>query len=442
MSIKTLFATIISFALMCIFTVTSFAALSKGDSGDDVSHLQSALKLKGYFDDNITGYFGDITEEAVKNFQADNGFEVTGQVDADVMAALDIAVAIITPQNTPGKSLYIGESGDAVKLLQDTLKSKGFSSDYIIPSYYCEVTASLVAQYQRSIGLSSDGIAGEMTLSKLGLYIPAEGISYLKTAPTEEYVKVGGVSIKLREISEARASRDTVILEDEGSDVEQIQSYLKKLGYFSGNTTGYYGEVTQSAVKEFQTVNSLMADGKCGSQTQAVLFSSGAKAKPADKPAEPKPTPSENPQPTPTQKPDNDDDNQDQQDTISKMLAYAKTFLGTPYVYGANGPNSFDCTGYTKYVFAKYGVSLPRTAYDQGYSSYGTKINNISDLKPGDLVFFDTISDGDLSDHAGIYLGNGQFIHCSSSVSVMSVVISDLNSGFYNRKFSWGRRVF
>ena len=65
-----------SFALMCIFTVTSFAALSKGDSGDDVSHLQSALKLKGYFDDNITGYFGDITEEAVKSFQADNGFDL------------------------------------------------------------------------------------------------------------------------------------------------------------------------------------------------------------------------------------------------------------------------------------------------------------------------------------------------------------------------------
>ena len=152
------------------------------------------------------------------------GFEVNGQVDANIMAALDIAVAIITPQNTPGKSLYIGESGEAVKLLQDTLKSKGFSSDYIIPSYYCEVTASLVAQYQRSIGLSSDGIAGEMTLSKLGLYKPAEGISYFKVAPTEEYVKVGSVSIKLREISEARASRDTVILEDEGSDVEQIQS--------------------------------------------------------------------------------------------------------------------------------------------------------------------------------------------------------------------------
>ena len=438
MSLKTVFATIISIALMCVLTVTSFAALSKGDSGDDVSHLQSALKLKGYFDDNVTGYFGDITEEAVKSFQADNGFEVTGQVDGDVMAALNIAVAIITPQNTPGKSLYIGETGEAVKLLQETLKSKGFSSDYIIPSYYCEITASLVAQYQRSIGLSSDGIAGEMTLSKLGLYIPAEGIGYLKVAPTEEFVKVNGISIKLREISEARASRDTVIIEDEGSDVEQIQSYLKKLGYFSGNTTGYYGEITRDAVKEFQSVNSLIADGKCGSQTQAVLFSSSAKAKPDDKPEPEAPKPSD--PPAPTQKPD--EGSAGPTDTISKLLAYAKTFLGTPYVYGANGPNSFDCTGYTKYVFAKYGVSLPRTAYDQGYTNYGTKLNNISDLKPGDLVFFDTISDGDLSDHAGIYLGNGQFIHCSSSVSVMSVVISDLNSGFYNRKFSWGRRVF
>ena len=432
MSKKTLFIVAISLVLSCIFATSSFAALSNGDSGDDVCHLQSALKEAGYYDHNVTGYFGEITESAVKKFQKENGFEVTGQVGADEMDALGIAVTIITLQNTPGKSLYIGESGDAVKLLQDTLKAKGFSSDYMIPSYYCEVTASLVAKFQRSIGLSADGIAGEATLSSLGLYIPASGINNLQIAPVEEFVTVNGVKIKLREISDSRSSRDTVIVGDEGSDVEQIQKKLKNLGYFSGNTTGYYGNVTYAAVQEFQAVNGLGADGKCGSQTQSVLFSSSAKAKPASEPSTPAPS-----TPAPTPEPDSGTTSS----TVSKLLAYAKQFLGRPYVYGANGPKKFDCTGFTKYVFAEYGISLPRTAYDQGYSNYGTKITSVSELKPGDLVFFNTISDSDRSDHAGIYLGNGEFIHASSKARVMCVTISDITSGYYNRTFSWARRV-
>ena len=63
----------------------------------------------------------------------------------------------------------------------------------------------------------------------------------------------------------------------------------------------------------------------------------------------------------------------------------------------------------------------------------------MSELKRGDLVFFDTVSDDDLSDHAGLYLGGGKFIHASSSAG--KVIVSTLASGYYNRVFSWGRRV-
>ena len=76
---------------------------------------------------------------------------------------------------------------------------------------------------------------------------------------------------------------------------------------------------------------------------------------------------------------------------------------------------------------------------DQGYDNTYPKITSISDLRRGDLVFFNTISDNDLSDHAGIYLGAGYFIHASSGQG--RVVISTLASGYYNRVFSWGRRV-
>ena len=84
-------------------------------------------------------------------------------------------------------------------------------------------------------------------------------------------------------------------------------------------------------------------------------------------------------------------------------------------------------------------MSLKRTAYSQGYDTTYEKISSVSSLKRGDLVFFNTISDSDLSDHVGIYLGGGCFIHASSGGH--KVVVSNLTTGYYNRVFSWGRRV-
>lgn len=90
----------------------------------------------------------------------------------------------------------------------------------------------------------------------------------------------------------------------------------------------------------------------------------------------------------------------------NSIVAYASNFIGTPYVYGANGPTSFDCSGFTKYVFAHFGVGLNRVAGDQ--ASQGSSISQ-GNLAPGDLVFFG----GSMSsvNHVGIYVGNGCYIH-------------------------------
>ena len=127
--------------------------------------------------------------------------------------------------------------------------------------------------------------------------------------------------------------------------------------------------------------------------------------------------------------------------TVNKVIALAKAQSGKPYVYGTTGPNSFDCSGFTYYVFKNAaGITLKRTSESQGYDSSYTKISAISNLKVGDLVFFNTNSDdADLCDHVGIYLGSGSFIHASSAGG--KVITSSLNSGYYNRTYSWGRRV-
>ena len=78
-------------------------------------------------------------------------------------------------------------------------------------------------------------------------------------------------------------------------------------------------------------------------------------------------------------------------------------------------------------------------SYKQGYDESLRKIVDKKDLRRGDLVFFNTLSDGDQCDHVGVYLGNGYFIHASSGAA--KVVTSSLDSGYYSRVYSWGRRI-
>ena len=124
--------------------------------------------------------------------------------------------------------------------------------------------------------------------------------------------------------------------------------------------------------------------------------------------------------------------------SASKVISYAKQLLGKPYVWGAQGPNGFDCSGFTYYVFKNAaGITLPRTSAAQ--SKYGMAVSK-SNLKPGDLVFFDTSgpNNGGVT-HCGMYIGDGQFIHAASGQG--KVVINNLNSSYYVNAYVNARRV-
>lgn len=124
-----------------------------------------------------------------------------------------------------------------------------------------------------------------------------------------------------------------------------------------------------------------------------------------------------------------------------QIAQYAQNYLGCPYSIGATGPNRFDCSGLTYYVYKHFGITLLRTAYEQGYNQKGQKITSRGDLQVGDLVFFNTVpNDSDVCDHAGIYIGGGKFVHASSG-SEYKVVISSMSSNYYNGIFAWGRRI-
>ena len=121
------------------------------------------------------------------------------------------------------------------------------------------------------------------------------------------------------------------------------------------------------------------------------------------------------------------------------IVETAKQYLGTRYVYGGASPSGFDCSGFTMYIYKQFGYSLPHTATGQWQSGMGTRVYSISELQPGDLVFFcdPSRSGGKACSHAGIYAGGGQIIHSSSSRS-KGVVFSDLTSGYYNTYFVGG----
>lgn len=117
-----------------------------------------------------------------------------------------------------------------------------------------------------------------------------------------------------------------------------------------------------------------------------------------------------------------------------EVVNYALQLLGKPYSYGANGPNAFDCSGLTQYVYGECGFDLSRTTYTQ--VEQGTEVDR-SSLIPGDLVFFNTY--GSIS-HVGIYIGNGEFVHAPRTGK--PVMISFLDDDYYSSRFAAGRRIF
>lgn len=114
----------------------------------------------------------------------------------------------------------------------------------------------------------------------------------------------------------------------------------------------------------------------------------------------------------------------------AKVVRFARHLLGVPYVYGGTSPGSgFDCSGFTRFVYAHFGITLPH--YSGAQFGMGRRVSR-GGLRPGDLLFFDGLG------HVGMYVGAGRFIHAPHSGTRVSI---DSLSGWYSGRYDGARRL-
>ena len=310
------------------------------------------------------------------------------------------------------------DSGAAVADLEAALLALGYL-DGAAGNIYTSLTTEAVKRMQTACGMSVTGTADIGTLRVL----------YSGNAPVSPLLNA----------SLSKGSKD--------ENVKRIQTRLHALGYLSSASSidGDYGNTTANAISLFQKAAGGTATGNADTATIRALYSASAPTLPSGATAADATVTSSGSSGNTTSMgnlastTDKLVSGMSNAQKLEYVIYVAQQQLGKKYVFGSAGTKTFDCSGLTMYCFKQIGVSLRHSAYSEGYNSNHQKISSISSLRRGDLVFFNTMSDGDQCDHVGIYLGNNYFIHASSGAA--KVVVSNLGSGYYNRVFSWGRRI-
>ena len=223
---------------------SSTTRLEKGSTGSAVKDLQTKLKKLGYYDAYVDGDYGDTTVAAVKAFQKKYNLTADGIAGKETLKKLDSAYKN-ADSDKDDDSLRMGDSGSAVKDLQTKLKKLGYY-DGTVDSTFGSGTYTAVRAFQKKYNLTADGVAGSETLKKLD--------SAYKNANSDK-------------------DDDSLRMGDSGSAVKDLQTKLKKLGYYDGTVDSTFGSGTYTAVRAFQKKYNLTADGVAGSETLKKLDS-------------------------------------------------------------------------------------------------------------------------------------------------------------------------
>lgn len=350
--------------------------VKNGDDGSDIVQIQQRLYQLGYLmDDSLTGHFGDATEAAVKKMQERNGLTADGEVGKDT-------ISLLYSDEVKANLIGIGEQSDLVKHYQERLIALGYLRDEA-DGNFGGATERAIREFQSRNDQIVDGYLGPDT----------------RLALDDSNAKPFGLRVG-----------------DSSSSVTTVQQRLNHYGYLASRLiTGYYGSATEAAVKQFQRYNNLTQDGVVGAQTMAKLESSNAKKKPANVAAA-----SSGQSNTGSGNTGSGSGNTGSgsagvgtggatvSGSAANLISIASSKLGSPYVWGAKGPNSFDCSGFVYWCLKQAGVSQSYLT-SGGWRNPGRyqRISSIDQVQAGDIIV--------VSGHVGICAGGGTVIDASSS---------------------------
>ncbi len=290
----------LSLAIVLLTGSASALTLRYPQRGENVTTLQTALKMLGYYDQNIDGIYGNGTRAAVKEFQAAWNLTRDGVAGPKTLEKIEALTGIVVggpsdagdsdddDQSSSGSSssdgnvsdgngtglfggvyttLKIGSSGERVRILQRALKALGYDVGHV-DGDFGSATYVGVKAFQKSNSLTVDGKAGKNTLMKLETFFDADGnlIGTPSVPPAQEEESKPEYTVPTRTLRYGMS----------GDDVKYTQERLKALGYYTGTLDGKFGTGLLTAVMAFQRRNGLTADGAVGSRTSAALFSDDA----------------------------------------------------------------------------------------------------------------------------------------------------------------------
>ena len=452
--------------------------LTVGVINSVVKDLQQRLMNLGYMEeDEPTTYYGDATSKAVQYFQRQTGRKMDGITGVDTWDAL-------MSESAPHYAAKLGFQGDDITKIQYRLYNLGYLTESgQINGTFDQDTETAVKKLQEVNKLTIDGTVGQTTYNLL--YSDEVKANIIALGEQSEIVKKyqnrlialgylsgeadGNFGLSTQNAIRAFQSRNDQVVDgylgpdtrslmdsenakpfgmrlgEQSDDVKNMQNLLVKYGYLSQDkASGYFGELTKDAVIAFQSVNGVGTDGTAGAKTLQLLQSGTAKSKP--KPKAKANTPSRGNRggaaggnSAPAGRGDTGSGGSVSSGvggaTVSgsagSLISIASSKIGSPYVWGAKGPNSFDCSGFVYWCLNQAGVG---TSYmtSSGWRNPGRfKKVSMGELQAGDIVV--------VRGHVGIYAGGGSVIDASSS---NGRVVHRSLSGWWANNFITAWRIF
>ena len=452
--------------------------LTVGVINSVVKDLQQRLMNLGYMEeDEPTTYYGDATSKAVQYFQRQTGRKMDGITGVDTWDAL-------MSESAPHYAAKLGFQGDDITKIQYRLYNLGYLTESgQINGTFDQDTETAVKKLQEVNKLTIEGTVGQTTYNLL--YSDEVKANIIALGEQSEIVKKyqnrlialgylsgeadGNFGLSTQNAIRAFQSRNDQVVDgylgpdtrslmdsenakpfgmrlgEQSDDVKNMQNLLVKYGYLpQDKASGYFGELTKDAVIAFQSVNGLGTDGTAGAKTLQLLQSGTAKSKP--KPKAKAKTPSRGNgggaaggNSAPAGRGDTGSGGSISSGvggaTVSgsagSLISIASSKIGSPYVWGAKGPNSFDCSGFVYWCLNQAGVG---TSYmtSSGWRNPGRfKKVSMGELQAGDIVV--------VRGHVGIYAGGGSVIDASSS---NGRVVHRSLSGWWANNFITAWRIF